>query len=157
MSANDGSGHAASASSSESSWHKKRKTMSTMDSGVLQRTDPSGSSYRLIFADAGCLPSWLHNSLIKDDRKRLGVRDLLQTAQLYEASIIIGSDFPANTPPNNSNMSSRVCKTEGMHATSWHVWYDLETWSVAEFRTVPMCTQHPRLRFRSCAIMHLCH
>ena len=54
-------------------------------------------------------------------------------------------------------MSSRLCKTGGMHATSWHIWYDEETWSVTEFRTVPMSDVHPRLRHRECAMMHLCH
>ena len=125
-----------------------------MDSGVLQPTD---FQVRIIFADAGCIPSHLEKCLIKDEKVHLLTPDLLETAELYDASIIIGSNFPADTPPNDSHMSSRLCHTGGMHATSWHVWYDEETWSVPEFRTVPMSDVHPRLRHRECAMMHLCH
>ena len=67
-----------------------------MDSGVLQ---PTGFQYRIIFADAGCIAPRLENSLIKDQRKHLETEDLVDAAVVYEASIVIGSDFPADTPP----------------------------------------------------------
>ena len=130
--------NAGSASSSDSCWHllgfpeaKKSKTTDSMDSGVRQPTD---FQVRFIFADGGCIPSRLEKCLIKDERVHLLTLDLLETAEVFDASIIIGSNFPADTPPNDSHMSSRLCHTGGMHATSWHVWYDEETWLVTEFR-----------------------
>ena len=54
-------------------------------------------------------------------------------------------------------MSGLECHTRGIHATSWHIWYDEETWSVTQFRSVPMSPMHPRMQGRECAIMHLCH
>ena len=125
-----------------------------MDSGVLQPTD---FQVRIIFADAGCISSRLQKSLIKDERMQLETDDLLETAEIFEAPIIIGSDFPVDTLPENTHMSSRSCHTKGIHATSWHIWYDQMTWSVEEFRSVPLSRVHPRLRDRECAIMHLIH
>ena len=161
MKRNDVSGRAASASESESCWHllnfpkaKKSKTRDSMDSGVLQ---PTEFQVRIIFADAGWISARIAKSLIRDERVHLKTQDLLDTAEVFDASIIIGSNFPADTPPNDSHMSSRLCHTGGMHATSWHVWYDEETWLVTEFRIVPMSDVHPRLRHRECAMMHLCH
>ena len=133
---------------------KKSKTMDSMNSGVLQPTD---FEVRILFADAGCISSRLQESLIKDERKHLRTDDLLENAELFEAPIIIGSDFPVDKPPKESQMSSRLCHTRGIHATSWHVWYDEMTWSVTEFRSVPMSDVHPRLRDREYALMHLCH
>ena len=83
--------------------------------------------------------------------------NLVETAVIFEAPIIIGSDFPADSPPKDSHMSSRVCETSGDHATSWHIWYDEEQWSVKQLRSVPMSDVHPRLRHRECAMMHLRH
>ena len=134
-----------------------------MDSGVLQ---PTVFQARIIFADAGCISPRLQKSLIRDERPQLGENDLLETAELYDAPIIIGSDFPPDALPENTHMSSRSCYTEGSgrHATSWHVWYDETAWAVAEFRSVPMsdvhprqldCYVHPCLRDRECAMMHL--
>ena len=54
-------------------------------------------------------------------------------------------------------MSSRLCHTRGIHATSWHIWYDEDAWSVRGFRSVPMTDKHSRLRDRECAMLHLCH
>ena len=148
----DVSGRAASASDTSSVLvpAKKRKT----DSGVLQPTDFRA---RILFADAGDICSRLKKSLIKDDRVHLQTDDLLDTADLYECEIIIGSDFPAEKPPKDSHMSSQIRNTTGIHATSWHIWYDEETWSVTQFRSVPMNDKHPRLRDRECVMMHLCH
>ena len=148
----DVSGRAASASDTSSVLvpAKKRKT----DSGVLQPTDFRA---RILFADAGDICSRLEESLIRDERVRLKTDDLLDTADLYECEIIIGSDFPAEKPPKDSHMTGEIRHTRGIHATSWHVWYDEMTWSVTEFRSVPMSDVHPRLRHRECAMMHLCH
>ena len=148
----DVSGRAASASDTSSVLvpAKKRKT----DSGVLQPTDFRA---RILFADAGDICSRLEESLIRDERVRLKTDDLLDTADLCECEIIIGSDFPAEKPPKDSHMSSEIRNTTGIHATSWHIWYDEETWLVTEFRTVPMSDVHPRLRHREYAMMHLCH
>ena len=54
-------------------------------------------------------------------------------------------------------MSSRVCHTGRPHATSWHIWYDKEIWSVEEFYTVPMGKMHTCLRDREYAKIHLSH
>ena len=105
-----------------------------MDSGVRQPTD---FQVRIIFADGGCIPPDIEKSLIKDTRVRLKSFDLLETTELFDASIIIGSDFPADRPPdlpelNGSWMSSEFGRTRGKHATSWHVWYDEVEWTVSE-------------------------
>ena len=76
---------------------KKRK------SGVLQ---PTEFQVRIIFADAGWISACIAKSLIKDKRVPLETADLLETAEVFDASIIIGSNFPADTPPNGSHMSS---------------------------------------------------
>ena len=75
----------------DSVWHlleppraKKRK------SGVLQ---PTEFQVRIIFADAGRIPSRLEKCLIKDERVHLLTLDLLETAEVFDASIIIGSNF----------------------------------------------------------------
>ena len=133
---------------------KKRKMTDSMDSGVLQPTD---FQVRIIFVDAGCISSRLERSLIKDERVHLQTDDLLGTAEIFDAPIIIGSNFPDDRPPKDSHMSSLECHTRGIHATSWHIWYDEETWSVTQFRSVPMNDKHPRLRDRECVMMHLCH
>ena len=75
-----------------------------MDSGVLQPTD---FQVRIIFADAGCIPSHLEKCLIKDEKVHLLTPDLLETAEVFDASIIIGSNFPADTPPNEVCMQRR--------------------------------------------------
>ena len=134
MKSSDVSGSAASASNSLPK-AKKSKTTDSMDSGVLQPTD---FQVRIIFADAGCISSRPAQSLIRDERVPLETSDLLETAEIFDAPIIIGSDFPADSLPKDFHMSSRVCHTTGIHATSWHVWYDEMTWSVTEFRSVPM-------------------
>ena len=148
----DVSGRAASASDTSSVLvpAKKRKT----DSGVLQPTD---FCVRILFADAGDICSRLKKSLIKDDRVHLQTDDLLDTADLCECEIIIGSDFPAEKPPKDSHMTGEIRHTRGIHATSWHIWYDEEAWSVRGFRSVPMTDKHSRLRDRECAMLHLCH
>ena len=105
-----------SATESDSYWHlfgfpkaKKTKTKDSMDSGVLQLTEPqvpsSASSsmdspvlqptdlqVRILFADAGCISSRLEKSLIKDERVHLQTDDLLDTAEIFDAPIIIGSN-----------------------------------------------------------------
>ena len=149
----DVSGRAASSSDSLPK-AKKSKTTDSMDSGVLQPTD---FQVRIVFTDAGCITSRLQQSLIKEERVHLQTDDLVETAEVFDAPIIIGSYFPADTPPKDSHMSSRLCHTRGIHATSWHIWYDEETWSVTQFRSVPMSDNHSRLRDREYAIMHLCH
>ena len=128
------SGRAASSSDSLPK-AKKSKTTDSMDSGVLQPTD---FQVRIIFADAGCITSRLEKSLIKDERKHLQTDDLVETAEVCDAPLIIGSDFPADAHPNDSHMSSRLCHTTGIHAMSWHIWYDEETWSVTQLCSVPM-------------------
>ena len=125
-----------------------------MDSGVQQ---PASFQVRILFADAGCISSRLKRSLIRDERPELETNELVDTAEIFEAEIIIGSDFPVNEPPKESHMSHRICNSTGEHATSYHCWYDPEAWSVTDFRTVPMNHEHPRLRIRDCAIMHLLH
>ena len=134
-------------------WEPKEKKRK-MVSGVLQ---PIVFQIRIIFADAGCISSRLQKSLIKDERVHLQTDDLVETAEVFDAPIIIGSDFPVDTPPNDSHMSSQLCHSRGIHATSWHIWYDEESWSVTQFRSVPMSDVHPRLRDHECAMMHLCH
>ena len=67
------------------------ENISAEDSGVLQ---PIDLQLRILFADAGCTPSSLEKTLIKDDRVHLQTVDLLNTAEELEASIIIGSAFP---------------------------------------------------------------
>ena len=148
----DVSGRAASSSDTSSVLvpAKKRKT----DSGVLQPTD---FRVRILFADAGDICSRLEESLIRDERVRLKTDDLLDTAVLCECEIIIGSDFPAEKPPNSSHMTGEIRHTRGIHATSWHIWYDEEAWSVRGFRSVPMTDKHSRMRDRECAMLHLCH
>ena len=49
-----------------------------MDSGVRQPTD---FQVRIIFADAGRIPSRLEKCLIKDERVRLPTDELLETAE----------------------------------------------------------------------------
>ena len=148
----DVSGRAASSSDTSSVLvpAKKRKT----DSGVLQPTDFRA---RILFADAGDICSRLEESLIKDERVRLKRDELVDTAILYECPIIIGSDFPAENPPKDSHMTGEIRHTRGIHATSWHIWYDEDAWSVRGFRSVPMTDKHSRLRDRECAMLHLCH
>ena len=124
---------------------KKRKRTDSTDSGVLQ---PTGFQYRIIFADAGCIARRLERSLIKDERKHLETEELVEAAVLYEASIVIGSDFPAYKPPKDSNMSHLSCETIGDHPTSWHIWFDEEEWSVSQLRSVPMSPMHPRMQGR---------
>ena len=125
-----------------------------MDSGVLQ---PTEFQVRIIFADAGCISTRLQRSLVKETRPQLETEDLLETAELHDAAIIIGSDFPVDKLPKSSHMSSQSCYTKGIHATTWHIWFEEMTWSVEEFRSVAMDTVHPHLRDRECAIMHLIH
>ena len=133
----------------------KAKTTDSMDSGVVQPTD---IQVRIIFADGGWISKHIAKSLIKDDREQLETQDLLESAELFEASIIIGSNFPARLPiPSDSGIRTRLCESNGMHATSWHVWYDSNQWTVKKFNIVPMSRDHPRLRGRECAMMHLCH
>ena len=90
MKSNYVSGRAASDSEEESCWHllnfpkaKKSKTRDSMDSGVLQ---PTGFQVRIIFADAGCIPSRLEKCLIKDERVHLLTLDLLETAGIFDAA-----------------------------------------------------------------------
>ena len=49
---------------------------------------------RILFADAGCSPSRLKQMLIKDERECLQTMELVETAALTDASIVIGADFP---------------------------------------------------------------
>ena len=90
MKRKDVSWSAASDSESESCWHllgfpkeKKNKTRDSMDSGVLQPTD---FEVRIVFADAGCMPSRLRKHLIKDERLHLKPLNLLDTATFYGAT-----------------------------------------------------------------------
>ena len=79
----------ASASSSDLCWQllgipeAKRHKGSSMNSGVLQPTD---FEVRIVFADAGCIPSRLRKHLIKDERLHLKPLNLLDTATLYDAT-----------------------------------------------------------------------
>ena len=127
---------------------------SSNDSDVLQHTE---FQVRIIFADGGWIAKSIAKTLVKDERESLETADLLETAEVLNCSMIIGSNFPDDEPPSNSHIRSRLCETKGEHATSWHVWYDDDQWTVAEFSTVPMSPDHPCLRGRECAIMHLCH
>ena len=85
-----------------------------MDSGVLQPTD---FQVRFIFADAGWISRRLAKTLIRDERVQLETQDLLDTAEVFDASIIIGSNFPADRPPSDSHIRSRLCETKGKHDT----------------------------------------
>ena len=133
---------------------------SSTDSGVQQ---PTHLPVRILFADAGCIQSHLKKILIKDTREHLQTDELLKTAMDAKASIIIGADFPEDTPPDMWHMSSLICHTGDRHPTSWHVWFQKETWSVKDFFSAPMSDVHPRfllnpfLQSRECAMLHLRH
>ena len=77
------------AASSNDVLPKKKKTTDSMDSGVLQ---PTEFQVRIIFADGGWISARIAKSLIRDDRVHLETQDLLESAELFEASIIIGSN-----------------------------------------------------------------
>ena len=123
-------------------------------SGVRQ---PTEFQVRIIFADGGWIPQRVAQDLIKDDRMPLETKDLLDNATLFECSIIIGSNLPVHEPACDSHIRCRKAETEGKYSTSWHIWYHDEHWTIKHFKIVPMNDEHPRLRHRKCAMIHLCH
>ena len=108
-------------------------------------------------ADAGWQSKSIAKRLIKDERLPLECDDLTLAAEVFETPIIIGSNFPADSPPNDGKWACTSCKSGGYANPTWHIWYEETEWTVTEFSTVPLCQVHPRLRFRECAIMHLSH
>ena len=129
---------------------KKNKT----NSGVSQ---PAGK-IRILFADGGCIEAGLKKCLIKDARAELTAVEMLETAEDFETSIIIGSDFPEDYPPLDSDMTFKCSRSAAaplvQHCTwwtKWHVWYNHEIWSVTSFRTAPF-TEH-----RECVMIELRH
>ena len=135
---------------SEGTATQKRKS-----SGVSQPADNEGS--RILLVDAGRIRDRIRQKLVNDERKPATVDEMMEIAQQFNVGCIVGTDFPTWDAPEASHMQSRSLCTE---ETSWHVWYDPDTWTLSgfELQDLGAChslSAHPPLRNRHCAILNL--
>ena len=114
--------------------------LSCSDKALGISTITSALKVRILFADAGCFDPKLKKCLEDDKRKDLTMWDILTAADFGEASIIIGSDLPADRFPAAINSSISMKSLQCMlpsdlpqvstQQRTLQVWYDETKWSV---------------------------
>ena len=127
------------------------------DSGVSQRADNEGS--RILLVDAGWIRPQIAMHLVRDQRDRVEVDDIIETREQFNAGCIVGTDFPPWWSSESSHMRSSSLRNK---ETSWHVWYDPAMWTLSGFELQDLgagrsLRAQKRLRNRQVAILNLCY
>ena len=125
------------------------------DSGVPQPADNEGG--RILLVDAGWIRPQIAMHLVRDQRDRVEVDDIIETTEQFNAGCIVGTDFPAWKPPKSSHMHSSSLRNK---ETSWHVWCDPAMWTLSGFELQDLgagrsLRAQKRLRNRQVAILNL--
>ena len=69
-------------------------------SGVSQPADNEG--LRILVVDAGWIRRDIVQHCVRDHRNSVGVDDIMQTTEQFNAGCIVGMDFAASKPPQSS-------------------------------------------------------
>ena len=126
------------------------------DSGVSQPADSEGS--RILLVDAGWIRAETAKHLVGDRTKPVPMDEILETAEVFKAGCILGTDFPKNWKADKS--SHKIFEVVCNENTSWHCWVDPNMWTLEGFDLQDLgaggqIAAQPILRNRMCAILNL--